>query len=103
MSISSSLAVISVRRSSPKRSLISASSSLISVHHGRLVAEQLAQLADPLADVVVLALDRVGLERRQLREAQVEDRRRLDLAEPELAHQALARRVAVGARRGSAR
>ena len=95
MSISSSLAVISVRRSSAKRSRISVSSSLITISTRGLVAEQLAQLADALGDVGVLLLDRAGLERGQLREAQVEDRRRLDLAEAELRHQVAARGLAV--------
>jgi hypothetical protein len=40
----------------------------------RLVAEDRAQLLDALDDVGVLVADLVGLERRQLRQAQVEDR-----------------------------
>ena len=46
--------------------------------HAALVAEDRAQLGDPLAHVGVLLFDAVGLERGQLRQAQVEDRRRLD-------------------------
>ena len=79
MSISSSEAVISVRRSSAKRSAISPSSSLMRPRTRVLVAEDRAQLLDALDDVGVLGADLVGLERRELRQAQVEDRRRLDL------------------------
>ena len=49
----------------------------------------------PLDLVGVLALDRVGLERGQLLQAQLEDRLRLDVREPEALHQARARHVAV--------
>ena len=47
--------------------------------HARLVAEDRAQLLDALDDVGVLVADLVGLQRGQLRQAQVEDRRRLQL------------------------
>ena len=57
----------------------------------RLVAEDRAQLADALDLVGVLGLDRVGLERGELRQAQVEDRRRLDLGQPEAARRAAPR------------
>ena len=43
----------------------------------------------------MLLLDRVGLERGQLREAQVEDRRRLDDAQPELLDELAAGGLAV--------
>ena len=66
--------------------------------HRVLVAEQLAQLADPLHLVGVLALDRVGLERGELREAQLEDRLGLDVGEAEALDQAGAGRLAVGRR-----
>ena len=67
MSISSSEWLISVRRSSPKRSEISVQLLLDHREHARLVAEDRAQLGDPLGHVGVLLLDRVGLERGQLR------------------------------------
>ena len=63
--------------------------------HAGLVAEDRAQLGDPLGDVGVLLLDPVGLERRQLGEAQVEDRGGLDVAQLEARDQLLARCVAV--------
>ena len=63
--------------------------------HRVLVAEQLAQLADPLDLVGVLALDRVRLERGQLRQAQLEDGLGLDVGEAEALDQARAGRVAV--------
>ncbi len=66
--------------------------------HARLVAEDRPQLADPLDLVGVLGLDRVGLQRRQLRQAQVEDRGRLDLRQPELRDEVAARRLAVARR-----
>ena len=78
MSISSSEWVISVRRSSPKRSEISDQLLLDDAHHARLVAEDRAQLGDALGDVGVLLFDRVGLQRGELGQAQVEDRRGLD-------------------------
>ena len=78
MSISSSEWVISVRRSSPKRSAISVQLLLDHREHAALVAEDRAQLGDPLGHVGVLLFDLVGLERGQLREAQVEDRGGLD-------------------------
>jgi hypothetical protein len=53
-----------------------------------LVAEQRAQLLDALAEVGVLALDRVGLQRGQLLQAQVEDRLGLDLRQAVGVHQA---------------
>jgi len=43
----------------------------------------------------VLLLDRIGLERRELRQAQVQDRGRLDRAELEAEDELLARAVAV--------
>ena len=63
-----------------------------------LVAEQLAQLADALDLVGVLAADRVRLQRGQLLQAQLEDRLRLDLGQPEALDQAGARGVAVARR-----
>ena len=62
----------------------------------RLVAEDRAQLGDPLQEILVLVLDPLALERGQRAQAEVEDRLRLDLGELELLHQALARRVGVG-------
>ena len=59
--------------------------------HAQLVAEDRAQLGDPLDDVGVLAPDLVGLERGQLGEAQVEDRRGLDHAGSANARRAAAR------------
>jgi hypothetical protein len=53
-----------------------------------LVAEQRAQLLDALAEVRVLTLDRVGLQRGQLLQAQVEDRLGLDLRQAVGVHQA---------------
>ena len=64
-------------------------------HHARLVAEDRAELGDPLAQVGVLCLDPLPLERGQRAQAEVEDRLGLDLREVELLHQALARRVGV--------
>ena len=96
--MSSSDGAIFVRRSSPKRSEISVSSFLIFVEDHVLVAEQLAQLADPLHLVRVLLAQRVGLERGQLLQAQFEDRLGLDVRELEALHQAGAGRVAVGDR-----
>ena len=95
MPISSSESVISVRRSSPKRSAISSQLLADDRVDARLVAEDLAQLADPLDLVVVLGLDRVGLERGELRQAQVEDRRRLDLGQREARDELVARVLAV--------
>ena len=63
--------------------------------HAALVAEDLAQLADALGLVGVLRLDRVGLERGELGEAQVEDRRRLDHREAEAGDELLASVLAV--------
>ena len=68
-----------------------------------LVAEQLAQLADPLDLVGVLALDRVGLERGQLLQPQLEDRLGLDVAQAEALDQAAAGGCRGRASRGSAR
>ena len=65
------------------------------VQDGLLAAEQLAQLADPLGDVGVLGLDRVGLQRGQLGEAKVEDRRCLHRGEVEVLDELLAGDVAV--------
>ena len=48
-----------------------------------------AELADPLHQVVVLVLQPLALEPGQRAEAHLEDRVRLQLAEPELRHQAL--------------
>src|SRR5262245_11002783 len=62
----------------------------------RLVAEDRAQLADPLDEVLVLVLDPLALERGQRAEPEVEDRLRLDLGQLELFHQARARGVRVG-------
>ncbi len=63
--------------------------------NGSLAAEQLAQFADPFDHIVVLALDRVGLKRRQLRQPQVKNRARLDRRQVEAGDQLLTRRVAV--------
>ena len=63
--------------------------------HARLVAEDRPQLGDPLGHVGVLLFDAVGLERGELGEAQVEDRRRLDRAQLEALDQLLAGGVAV--------
>ena len=68
------------------------------LEHHVLVAEQLAQLADPLHLVRVLLAQLPGLERGQLLEAQVEDRARLDLGHLEPLDQAGARRVAIARR-----
>ena len=65
------------------------------VAHPLLVAEDLAQLLDPLDHLVVLALDLVGLERGEPLQAEVEDRLRLDPRQVELLHQAVARGVRV--------
>src|SRR5262249_12533007 len=62
----------------------------------RRIAENRAQLADALLQIVVLRLDLVASELRQPRKPQVENRLCLDLGEVERAHQALARRVGVG-------
>ena len=83
MSISSSEWVISERRSSPKRSEISEQLLLDDRQHAGLVAEDRAQLGDPLGDVGVLLFDPVCLQRRELGESQVQDRGRLDGAELE--------------------
>ena len=71
--------------------------------HAQLVAEDRAQLADPLERVGVLALDLAGLERGQLREAQVEDRLGLDHATARSARPAGCARSRGRRRRGSAR
>ena len=63
--------------------------------HARLVSEDRAQLGDPLGHVGMLLFDAVGLERRQLGEAQVENRCGLDVAEIKALDQLLARCVAV--------
>ena len=95
MSTSSSAWVISVRRvvavalGDLEQLLLDQAVDLV------LVAEQLAQLADALDEVGVLALDRVGLERGQLLQAQLEDRLGLDVGEAEALDQALAGGVAV--------
>ena len=84
MSISSSECVISVRRSSPKRSLISVSSSVISAITRASSPRMLPQLLDALERVRVLLLDLVGLERGEPLEAEVENRLRLDARELEV-------------------
>ena len=66
--------------------------------HAALVAEDRPQLGDPLGHVGVLLFDRVGLERGQLGEAQVEDRAGLNRAEIKTLHELLARGVAVARR-----
>ena len=63
--------------------------------HPRLVAEDRAQLGDPLGDVGVLLPDGVRLKSRQLRETQIEDGRRLDRAELEVRNELFARSIAV--------
>ena len=62
----------------------------------RLVAEDRAQLGDPLLQVGVLVLDALALEPGERAQAQVEDRLRLDLGELEALHQPRARLVGVG-------
>ena len=84
---------MSVRRSSPKRSEISDSSSLMTARTRDLVAEDRPQLGDPLADVRVLLGDGVGLERRQLGEAQIENRGRLDRGQLEALDRAVHARL----------
>ena len=59
------------------------------------VAEDRAQLGDPLLQVGVLGLDLLAGEAGEPREPEVEDRLRLDLGEAEVRHQALAGRVGV--------
>ena len=61
----------------------------------RRVAEDRAELGDPLLQVGVLVLDLLAREPGEAREAEVEDRLGLDLGEPELLHQPRARRVGV--------
>ena len=61
----------------------------------RLVAQDLAQLADALHDVVVLGLDLLGLQCGEALQPQVEDRLGLDAGELEPLDQALARRVGI--------
>ena len=61
----------------------------------RLVAEQRAQLADALLEILELQLDLLAGETRQAGEPQVENRLRLDLRERELRHQLRAGLVAV--------
>ena len=68
-----------------------------------LVPEQLAQLGDPLDLVGVLSLDRVGLERGQLLQPQLEDRLRLDVGQAEALDQAGCVRRRGRASRGSGR
>ena len=65
-----------------------------------LVAEQLVQLGDALHLVRVLLADLVRLERGQLRQAQVEDRGRLDRGELEALDQLRPGAVAVRRPRG---
>ncbi len=60
-----------------------------------LVAEDLAQLLDPLDQIGVLLLDLVGLERGQPAERQLEDRLRLDDGQLEALDQPVARRLGV--------
>src|SRR5581483_10579403 len=62
----------------------------------RLVAEQRAQLADALLQVAVLVLDVLALERGERAEAQLENRRRLALAQVELLLQPGAGGLGVG-------
>ncbi len=61
----------------------------------RLVAEQHAQLGDPLLQVRVLVLDPLALEPGERAEPQVEDRLRLQLAELEALHEPVAGLVGV--------
>ncbi len=95
MSISSSEWLISVRRSSPKRSEISLELLLDHGEHAGLIAKDRPQLGDSLGDVAVLLFDPVGLERGQLGEAQIEDRGRLDGAQLEARDQLLARGIPI--------
>ena len=91
-----------MRRSSPKRSAISRSSSTMIAKTCDSSPRIARSSRDPLDLVGVLGLDRVGLQRGQLRQAQVEDRRRLDLGQPE-ARDELAARVLAVARRADQR
>src|SRR5205807_8722690 len=59
------------------------------------VTEDAAKLCDAFPEILVLLLDLLAREAGQPREAEVEDRLRLDLRELELALQALARSVCV--------
>ncbi len=68
-----------------------------------LVAEDRAQLGDPLGDIGVLLFDAVGLQRGELREAQIEDRGGLDRAQLEARDQLLAGGCRGRASRGSVR
>ena len=61
-----------------------------------LVAEQVAQIGDARGLLGVLALDLVGLERGELRQAQVEDRAGLHDGQVELLYELLARGLAIG-------
>ena len=65
----------------------------------RLVAQRLAQLADPLAEVGVLVLDLLARQAGQPCEPHVEDRLCLDLGQVELLHQT--RASGLGVRRGA--
>ena len=76
----------------------------MTAEHARLVAEDRAQLGDPLGDVGVLLLDRVGLERGQLRAGAGRGSPSAWIAaQLEALDQLLARGVAVARARGSAR
>jgi hypothetical protein len=62
----------------------------------RLVAQDRAQLADPLHQILVLVLDPLALQRGQRPQPEIEDRLRLDLRELELLDQPLACGIRVG-------
>ena len=60
-----------------------------------LVAEQHPELRDALLEVGVLVLDALALEPREGAQPEIEDRLRLELAEPEALHQPRPRLVGV--------
>ena len=90
-------ATISVRRSSVFAVDLLELEQLLLDQRGdsRLVAEEHAELGDALLEVGVLVLDALALEAGERAEPQVEDRLRLELAEPEALHQPRPRLVGV--------
>ena len=82
-------ATISVRRSSVFAVDLLDLEQLLLDQRGdpRLVAEELAELGDALLKIGVLVLDALALESGERAQPQVEDRLRLELAEPEALHQ----------------
>ncbi len=95
MSMSSSEWVICVRRLVAVGVLDLEQLLLDDVAHPLLVAEDLAQLADPLEHLRVLGAQLVRLERGEPLQAQVEDGLGLDAREVEALHQPVARGVGV--------